>query len=88
LREVWLIYLDRVNLFRWWAVVTMMGPRKGGTDMMCETCAELDKKIERYERAVVSVAVTVERLMAMVKDLREQKAALHPEERSKASGPL
>jgi hypothetical protein len=45
---------------------TMMGPRKCGTDM-CEKCAELDKKIERCERAVVSVGdrVTVERLMAM-----------------------
>ena len=59
----------------------MMGPRKCGTDM-CEKCAELDKKIERCERAVVSVGdrVTVERLMAMVKDLQAQKAALHPEE--------
>jgi hypothetical protein len=47
---------------------------------MCEKCAELDKQIERYERAVVSIAATVERLMAMVKDLQAQKAALHPEE--------
>jgi hypothetical protein len=57
------------------------GAAQSGTDM-CEKCAELDKKIERCERAVVSVGdrATVERLMAMVKDLQAQKAALHPEE--------
>jgi len=58
------------------------GAAQCGTDIMCEKCAELDKKIERCKRAVVSVGdrVTVERLMAMVKDLQAQKAALHPEE--------
>jgi hypothetical protein len=77
---VWLIYVSGETI----PLVgsrTMMGPRKCGTDM-CEKCAELDKKIERCERAVVSVGdrVTVERLMAMVKDLQAQKAALHPQE--------
>ena len=49
--------------------------------MMCEKCAELDEKIERCERVVVSVGdrVTVERIMAMIEDLQAQKAALHPE---------
>jgi hypothetical protein len=60
----------------------MMGPRECGTGIMCDKCAELDKRIERCERAVVSVGnrVAVERLMAMVKDLQAQKAALHPEQ--------
>ena len=49
---------------------------------MCEKCVEIDRTIERCERAVVLVGdqVTVERLMALVKDLQAQKAALHPEE--------
>jgi hypothetical protein len=48
---------------------------------MCVKCAKLDKKIEHYETILVSIGdrVTVERLMAMVANLRAQKAALHPE---------
>jgi hypothetical protein len=48
---------------------------------MCDKCAKLDKKIEHYETILVSIGdrVTVERLMAMVANLRAQKAALHPE---------
>jgi hypothetical protein len=58
-----------------------MGPRECGTDM-CEKCVEIDRTIERCERAVIFVGdrVTVERLMVLVKDLQAQKAALHPEE--------
>jgi hypothetical protein len=50
---------------------------------MCNKCAELDKKIEHYETILVSIGdrVTVERLMAMVANLRAQKAALHPEQK-------
>jgi hypothetical protein len=48
---------------------------------MCDKCVELDKKIEHYERILVSIGDrgTVERLMAMIADLQAQKAALHPE---------
>jgi len=50
---------------------------------MCDKCAPLDKKIEHYEKMIVSIGdrVTVERLMALVADLRAQKAALHPEQK-------
>jgi hypothetical protein len=49
---------------------------------MCEKCVEIDRMIESCEHAVIFIGdrVTVERLMAMVKDLQAQKAALHPEE--------
>ena len=48
---------------------------------MCDKCAKLDKKIEHYETILVSIGdrVTVDRLMAIVANLRAQKAALHPE---------
>jgi len=50
---------------------------------MCDKCVELDKKIEHYERILVSIGDrgTVERLMAMIADLQAQKAALHPEQK-------
>jgi hypothetical protein len=50
---------------------------------MCDECARLDKKIERYEKMIVSIGdrVTVNRLMAMVENLRAPKAALHPEQK-------
>jgi hypothetical protein len=39
---------------------------------MCNKCAPLDKKIEHYEKIAVSIGdrVTVERLMALIADLR------------------
>jgi hypothetical protein len=50
---------------------------------MCDKCDELEKKIEHYEKMIVSIGdrVTVDRLMAMVANLRAQKAALHPEQK-------
>jgi hypothetical protein len=80
--RAWLIYMIGRNNSASEQSVPMMGPRKCGTDMMCEKCAELDEKIERCERVVVSVGdrVTVERIMAMIEDLQAQKAALHPED--------
>jgi hypothetical protein len=50
---------------------------------MCNKCVPLDKKIEHYEKIVVSIGdrVTVERLMALIADLRAQKAAFHPEQK-------
>jgi hypothetical protein len=55
--------------------------------IMCEKCVEMDRTIERCERAVIFVGdrVTVERLTAMVKDLRAQKAALHAEQPKSSS---
>jgi hypothetical protein len=43
---------------------------------MCDKCAPLDKKIEHYEKIAVSIGdrVTVERLMALIDDLKAQKA--------------
>jgi hypothetical protein len=50
---------------------------------MCDKCAPLDKKIEHYEKIAVSIGdrVTVERLMALIDDLKAQKAVLHPEQK-------
>ena len=49
---------------------------------MCDKCAELDKRIEHYEKMalLISDQVTVERIEALIADLRAQKAALHPEQ--------
>jgi hypothetical protein len=50
---------------------------------MCDKCDQLDKKIEHYEKILVSIGdrVTVERLMALIDDLQAQKVALHPEQK-------
>jgi hypothetical protein len=50
---------------------------------MCDKCAKLDEKIEHNETILVSIGdrVTVDRFMAMVANLRAQKAALHPEQK-------
>jgi hypothetical protein len=48
---------------------------------MCDKCIELDKKIEHYERVASGMAdeLTLERLRESVREMRAQKAALHPE---------
>ena len=50
---------------------------------MCDTCAELDKKIEHYRRMLLSIGdqITVERIEALIADLQAQKATLHPEQK-------
>lgn len=50
---------------------------------MCDKCAELDEKIERYCRISSSVndQLTIDRLKALIEELHAQKAALHPEQR-------
>jgi hypothetical protein len=47
---------------------------------MCDKCQELDKKIEQYERIAASIndQFTIDRIRALVEELRVQKAALHP----------
>jgi hypothetical protein len=49
---------------------------------MCEQCAEIDEKIERYRRItrLVSDQVTLERTAALLTDFEAQKAALHFDE--------
>jgi hypothetical protein len=46
---------------------------------MCEKCADLDRKIEHYERLRLSIAdqVTVERIKELVAQMKAQKADLH-----------
>ena len=50
---------------------------------MCDKCAELDKRIEHYERMLLSIGdqITVERIAALIADLQAQKATLHPEQK-------
>ena len=50
---------------------------------MCDKCVALDKKIDHYEKMLISIGdrVTVDRLMALVGDLQAQKLALHPEQK-------
>ena len=49
---------------------------------MCETCKELDKKIEHYETIAFSLndQLTVDRIKALIAKLEAQKKALHPEQ--------
>jgi hypothetical protein len=60
----------------------MMGPRECGTNM-CDKCAELDNRIERYRRVASSIndQLTIDRLKDMIADLEAQKVALHPEQK-------
>ena len=48
---------------------------------MCDKCIELDKRIEQYRRlsGLINDRLTIERFEAAIKDLQDQKAALHPE---------
>jgi hypothetical protein len=50
---------------------------------MCETCNELDKKIEHYRKIALSLndQLTIDRIKALVAELQAQKAALHPEQK-------
>ena len=51
-----------------------------GAGTMCDKCAELEKKIEHYERIRSSIndQLTVDRIKELVERMRTQKAALHP----------
>jgi hypothetical protein len=48
---------------------------------MCEKCAELDERIERYRRVSSSIndQLTIDRIKSMIADLEAQKVALHRE---------
>lgn len=47
---------------------------------MCDKCAELDVKIEHYERIRLSIGdqVTVDRIKELVAEMNAQKAKFHP----------
>jgi len=49
---------------------------------MCETCNELNRKIEHYGRIAFSLSdqPTVDRIMALITKLESEKRALHPEQ--------
>jgi hypothetical protein len=49
---------------------------------MCEKCAELDVKIERYRRLASQVTdpMTTERAATLIAEIKAQKAALHSEQ--------
>ena len=48
---------------------------------MCDKCKELDERIEHYQRISRSIGdqLTIDRIAEAVKDLQNQKIALHPE---------
>jgi hypothetical protein len=56
----------------------------GGANAVCDKCNEIDDKIERYRRFAQAVPNPefVDRLNALIKDLEQEKAALHPEDGS------
>ena len=48
---------------------------------MCKRCTELDDKIEHYERisTYVTDQLTQDGIAGLIKQMRAEKAALHPE---------
>lgn len=61
-------------------VVWVLPPARSGA--MCEQCVEIDEKIGRYRRIMLSITddVTIERFKEVVADLEAKKLALHAEE--------
>jgi hypothetical protein len=49
---------------------------------MCDQCTELDKKITHFQMLADRLLdpLTVEGLNKLIKEMRAQKAALHPEQ--------
>jgi hypothetical protein len=49
---------------------------------MCDKCVELDKKIEHYREITLAIGdeLTIERIKALIGDLKAQKTTLHPEQ--------
>jgi hypothetical protein len=50
---------------------------------MCDRCAELDEKIEHYQKlaSAISDRQTIEAIASLIKHMDAQKAQLHPEEK-------
>jgi hypothetical protein len=51
---------------------------------MCDKCIELNVKIVRCERIIAGIGdrVTIDRLKALVEQMKAQKLALHPEQKA------
>jgi beta-phosphoglucomutase-like phosphatase (HAD superfamily) len=49
---------------------------------MCDKCAELDSKIEHYQRLASRIAdqPTLDGIKELIEQMKAQKAALHPEQ--------
>ena len=52
------------------------------TGIMCEKCEQIDKRIARYQRVLLSIGdqVTIDRAKELIADLKAQKVALHPKQ--------
>jgi len=62
----------------------MVAPFRGSSGgAMCDTCVELDKKIELYRRMSSQIAdqITIDRIKALIEEMQAQKAGLHPEQK-------
>jgi hypothetical protein len=55
---------------------------------MCDKCVELDKKIEHYREITLAIGdeLTIERIKALIGDLKAQKTTLHCALRAMATG--
>jgi hypothetical protein len=49
---------------------------------MCDKCVEIDSKIEHYRRLSSGIAdqLTLDGIKKLIEQMKEQKAALHPEQ--------
>jgi hypothetical protein len=49
---------------------------------MCDKCIQIDEKIERYESLTSGITdqLTLDRIRELVREMRAQKIALHPEQ--------
>lgn len=59
-----------------------MGPSQNGLSSMCDTCVEIDRKIERYRAILARIldAQMNEGLTQLIDKMLAQKALLHPEQ--------
>jgi len=60
----------------------MMGPRECGTDIMCDKCVELDKRIEHYRqiRERVLDPQLAQGISKLIQEAEAKKVALHAEQ--------
>jgi hypothetical protein len=56
-------------------------PAQCGEFHMCQRCIEIEDKIGRYRRlTTLTDELTKERIAELIDDLKQEKAALHPEQ--------
>jgi hypothetical protein len=57
-------------------------PFKKAEKPVCEKCIEIDKKILRYERlsSAITDQLTLDGIKELIKRMKAQQAALHPEQ--------